>query len=178
MIKKIKATDVKTPIWPGVQALGWLLAAVTLAAILLQIVYIVPLSEGIGQLIDIEASAATWLLGLLVFVEIFSLPFLLGLKVSPLMRLSSMLNSWIAAAVMAALAFSGCLEKGVYGELSTLKILDTSYSIWLSAVSVLFLVAVVIVSIGWWPLRPDKKKPVRKSGAKKPARKPAKKTKK
>ncbi|MCL2869746.1 hypothetical protein FWF48_02985 [Candidatus Saccharibacteria bacterium] len=167
----IKATDVKTPKWPGVKALGWLLAAVTLAAILLIIVNLVQISEGVGQLIDIEASAATWLLGLLVFVMIFTMPFLLGLKVSPLMRLMSMLDCWITAAVMAALAFSACLEHNVYGDLKSLELLGLSYSAWLAAAAVIYLIGVVTITVGWWPFGASKKKPVRKTSAKKPIKK-------
>ena len=185
MVKCIQATDVKTPKWPGVRALGWLLAAVTLAVILLQIVTLVPLSKGIGQLIDIEASAATWLIGVFVFIQVFSLPFLMGMKVTPGMRLASMMFGWISAAVLSAMTLSGSIESHVYGDMSNLIILGTPYSIWLAAKAILFAAGIIIVSVGWWPLDTGKKKKptsVSKAGAakkKKPVvKKPAKKTKK
>jgi len=103
MIKKIFAVEAVEPKLKGIRALGCLLATMIMMAVVVQVMALTRVGNGVVSVTSIETGAAgvllspVWL-GVAVLVQVLALPFIVGMKVSPLMRLVSMGAGWAVAA--------------------------------------------------------------------------------
>lgn len=82
--------------------LGCLLVTMILIAVVVQVMALTRVGGGIVEITSIETETAKVLLspvwiGVAVLVQLLALPFIVGMKVSPLMRLMSMAMGWLAA---------------------------------------------------------------------------------
>ncbi|MCL2444697.1 hypothetical protein FWD07_01070 [Candidatus Saccharibacteria bacterium] len=102
MIKKIFSTEAAPPRLKGIRMLGCLLVTMILIAVVVQVMALTRVGGGIVEITSIETETAKVLLspvwiGVAVLVQLLALPFIVGMKVSPLMRLMSMAMGWLAA---------------------------------------------------------------------------------
>jgi len=108
-------------------------------------------------------SGAHLFASLIVVAEVFALPFLLGLRLSPAMRLGSMVMGWLVPALWLYLSFvanfvEGSIENfGFFGAMVTL--VPGWWAIFMSA-ALANLAA--WASWGMWPLKPKKGKKEKK----------------
>lgn len=84
---KIKATDPPKLKKPYAAKVLWVLAGVMLLMALLHLIRIDKLIPIVGE--TLSESGATWFVALLVIIEVFALPYLLRMKVSPAFRIVS-----------------------------------------------------------------------------------------
>lgn len=89
----------------------------------------IPLIEGFG--LPGGRATAALVAGTVVIVEVFALPFLLRMKLSPLMRATSMVCGWLAVAVWLKLAIWVNIMVGGGGTIG-------------------FLGPDIILPVGWW----------------------------
>lgn len=95
---------------------------------------------------------------LIVAAEVFALPFLLRMQVSPAFRWVSMVCGWFVAAawiIVSSIVVSFGLDVETVGFLGTL--VDLSPGWWALLMSVAFAILATWASWGLWPLRRAKK---------------------
>lgn len=117
----------------------------------------IPLIESFG--LPGGDGTAALVAGLLVVAEVFALPFLLRMRLSPLMRVFSMVCSWVAVAGWVKLAVWVNIMRP---EADNLGLLGTSIDLPAGWWAVFFMVALGILaawaSWGMWPLKKSLRK--------------------
>lgn len=157
MIRRIFAIEATAPKLKAIGAMGSLLAAMVFAVAVVRLLVATGVAGGMVDVISVENWASKvflsvgWMVGAML-AELLAVPFLLGMRVSPLMRVVSMGAGWLVVigwlVSLVAMGASGALPAVVFAD--TLAIpLDG-----------LFVVLVVMlgVAMGWvtwgrWPER-------------------------
>ncbi len=106
----------------------------------------------IGLNIPGGAGFATFLVCFVIVLEVFSLPFLLGMSLSIAMRFCSMVSSWL---VMAIWLFLWCWAITCVKSLNTLG--DWFISIWMLLPFTVVVALIALSSWGMWPDFADRK---------------------
>jgi len=153
----VKATIAKAPRSSDAQKIAYMYAAILIIFALAQ------LYNFDDFLLLLEsfwlpggAPIAHLLGGIIVTSEVFALPFLLGMRLSPLMRYVSMILGWVTALIWLILAFWLNLT---INAVSDMGFLGTTVHLMPGWWSVFFSVALVLLAI-WssWGLWPGKRK--------------------
>lgn len=95
---------------------------------------------------------SSWLIALLIFAEIFALPFLLRLKLSPLARIASMVMTWAVPAIWVFISLWINLSTSVIlnaGMMGTVVQLMPGW--WVTLIAVAIGVLAAWASWGMWP---------------------------
>jgi hypothetical protein len=105
--KKIVAIPADEPKLKDIKSMGILSGLLFMAMIVFQIITVTGVLSSIVALFSYDTVMAgvvfsPILIGILIFIEVFSIPFLTGMRASVLMRLVSMVFGWIAAFVLIA----------------------------------------------------------------------------
>lgn len=139
---KVKATDPPKAKKPYTAKILWALAAVVLGMALLHLVRIDNLIPVIEQ--TLGEIGAPWFVAVVVIVEVFSLPYLLQMKLSPLFRIMSGLFVVLAPLMWTCLAIWAYGNDHSTGQLSSYVSLVSSW--WLVALNLAWL------GVGYWAL--------------------------
>jgi hypothetical protein len=145
-MKKIIATPAGEPKITFIKYVGWVMSLYLLIICAEQFIQA---AKHAGSVMDYCTHGEV---SILAFIALLSIPFLMGMKVSTLMRVVSLAFGWMLSGLFFIMAFMGVTESGIMGNLAL-------YS---------FVVLMLIVSWGYWPYRKiAKPKTIRKKSTKK-----------
>lgn len=150
-----KATKAKKPHSQTAKVVAWVYAAVIVIMLIAQLV---AFEKFIPLMSDYKLvgghGTATLVACLIVFTEVFSIPFLLRMALSPLMRWMSLICGLLVATLWSKLAFVGLMGTQVHnsGLLGADVTLNTG-----AAQAIVALVLVVLAVWSAWGLRPQYK---------------------
>ena len=159
MVRKIIAIEASEPKIKDIRSMGWMVVLLLVVAVFFQVMIMLN-NSGANSLVAVVSEStwasrlflSSWMLGVMVFVEIFAVPFLIGAKVSVLMRLMSMLFGWLVAGVflvaMLALNLSGSGVSLVVADMMAIP-LDWMFIL----LAVVFVAPIGWVTWGRWPER-------------------------
>ncbi|WP_432713381.1 hypothetical protein [Pedobacter sp.] len=153
MTKLAEPTVPPKPKTPAVQYGALLLAGlltVMVVAQLFKFEEMIPLVESFG--LGGGESQATILVSVLVIAQVFALPFLLRMYVSPLMRVTSMVLGWVAATLWLYMMVGVYMTVNAVGDSGFLGTTVTvPFGWWSVAFAVLLVGLAGWASWGMWP---------------------------
>lgn len=161
MIKLAVATPAGEPRSKDISKIGWLVAVIILFVAASQVAFLI---SGGAQLPDpliatllpsgMEAVdrvlVSRILSGVLVFLELQAIPFILGLKVSPALRIVSMWSGWLVALSFIVIVAGNALAPGT-AVIMLLREFPVNVDGLLVCYTVIFAVLVAVISWNRWP---------------------------
>ena len=157
MVKHIFAIKAEKPKSKSVKILGYLTALVIVLLAIHQMLLLIGLVAGKINVVGETTLATTWFfastwLGFVIFLGILSVPFLIGMKASPLMRLMSMVLGWIVAVnFLISLLIVDFVSWEV--RVTGLYTVDMKSTWQLLLLAILLVIAVGLMTWGRWPKR-------------------------